>query len=279
MDQNTGFPSNKAIESTDEQLKPKNTLRLIVWPVLVLLAFAAGLGAGYLVWARPLQAKLADAETRMAAAEQKVAGAAQTQTASATQGADTQAAAQGAAEDQPVQRYPVPVDDDYINGPETAPITIIEFSDYQCPYCTRWHNEVWSQIKETYGDKVRLVYRDFPLYSIHPEAEPAAIAANCAGEQKKYYVFSDLLFNGGKDLGRKAYEAYAAQIGLNTDDFKKCLDEQRYKAEVTADYDYAANLGVRSTPTFFINGLAVVGAQPFDVFQQVIDMELAGEIP
>jgi protein-disulfide isomerase len=272
MHENTDSHSNETIESTGEQSTPKNPLRLIVWPVLVLLAFAAGLGAGYLVWARPLQAKLADAETRVAAVQQAANTA-------ATQGAANQDSAQAANEDQQVQRYPVPIDDDYINGLDTAPITIIEFSDYQCPYCTRWHNEVWSKIKETYGDKIRLVYRDFPLYSIHPEAEPAAIAANCAGEQKKYYEYSDLLFNGGKDLGRKAYEAYAGQIGLNTDDFKKCLDEQRYKDEVTADYDYAANLGVRSTPTFFVNGLAVVGAQPFEVFQQIIDMELAGEIP
>jgi protein-disulfide isomerase len=275
MDENTDPNANETIESTGEQVTPKSTLRLIVWPVLVLLAFAAGLGAGYLVWARPLQAKLAAAETRVAAVQQTADTAAKTQAAAATQGANTQAAAQN----EQVQRYPVPIDDDYIYGLDSAPITIIEFSDYQCPYCTRWHNEVWSKIKETYGDKVRLVYRDFPLYSIHPEAEPAAIAANCAGEQKKYYEYGDLLFNGGQDLGRKAYEAYAGRLDLNTTEFKKCLDEQRYKDEVTADYDYAANLGVRSTPTFFINGLAVVGAQPFEVFQQVIDMELAGEIP
>ena len=136
-----------------------------------------------------------------------------------------------------------------------------------------------SQDPEAYGDKVRLVYRDFPLYGVHPNAESAAEAANCAGEQDQYYDFHNLLLSGQKEFGAETYSQYAQSLKLNMDTFKSCMDEHRYLAEVKADYEYASQLGVRSTPTFFVNGLAVVGAQPFEVFQQVIDLELAGKIP
>jgi len=126
---------------------------------------------------------------------------------------------------------------------------------------------------------VRLVYRDFPLINIHPNAFPAAVAANCAGEQDRYYDFNERLFSGESELGRAFYETIASDLNLQMSDFQKCLDENRYQKEVEDDLNYASELGVRSTPTFFINGLAVVGAQPFEVFEQVIDMELAGEIP
>ncbi len=239
-----------------------------IWTGLVLIAFVLGLGAGYLIWARPQEARANAAEQKVAAAE---ATAVVNQTAAAS-GADS-------AVPEQVKRYDVPVDDDPVLGNPKAPITIIEFSDYQCPYCQQWNQQVLSKIESTYGDKIRLVYRDFPLESIHPEAFPAAEAANCAGEQDKYFDYHNLLFSGALQLGRSTYEAYAKQLKLDMTGFTKCLDEHRYKTEVQNDLDYAANLGVRSTPTFFINGLAVVGAQPFEVFQQVIDLELAGKIP
>lgn len=238
-----------------------------LWSVLVLVAFLLGLGAGYMVWAKPSEAKIAAAEQKAAEAEQKYASVNQTATAG-----------QSVESPEQVKRYPVPEDGDPVYGSSDAPITIIEFSDYECPYCKRWHQEAWPQIKAKYGDKVRLVYRDFPLESIHPNAAPAAEAANCAGEQNRYFDYNDLLFAGAQ-LGESTYEAYAQQLGLNMDDFKKCIAEGRYKTEVQDDLSYAAQLGVRSTPTFFINGLAVVGAQPFEVFQQIIDMELEGKIP
>lgn len=240
---------------------PTETPRVrIPWPfwLLLPLVFALGLGAGYLAFARPLAAQLAEARAQLAAA--------------ANPGAD-------AAAQQPVRRYDVPVDDDPAVGPANAPITIIEFSDFECPFCRSWQTEVWPQIKQKYGDKVRLVYRDFPLFSIHANAAPAAEAANCAGEQNQYWAFHDALFSGKYPYSRSSYEAIAANLGLDGKKFAACLDERRFQAEVQADYDYAANLGVGSTPTFFINGLAVVGAQPFEVFSRVIDMELNGEIP
>jgi len=185
---------------------------------------------------------------------------------------------QGAAPQQ-VKRYDVPLDNDPIYGPANAPITIIEFSDYECPFCRKWHNEVWPRIKTEYGDRVRLVYRDFPLYGLHANAESAALAANCAGEQGKYWEYNDALFATTERFSRDTYELLAAQLSLDIDSFKTCLDEERYQKEIQADYQYAAELGISSTPTFFINGLALVGAQPYEIFKQVIDMELNGEIP
>ena len=94
------------------------------------------------------------------------------------------------------------------------PLPIIEFSDYECPFCRRWHQEVWPQIKAKYGDQVRLVYRDFPLYNIHPNALPAAEAANCAGEQDRYWEFSTCCSGVQRTLGRDTYETFAQELNL-----------------------------------------------------------------
>jgi protein-disulfide isomerase len=187
--------------------------------------------------------------------------------------AGAQQPAQGA-----VKRYNVSTDDDPAIGPSNAPITLIEFSDFQCPYCRSWHEQVYNRLRQEYPDKVRIVYRDFPLFSIHPDAEPAAEAANCANEQGKFWEFSDRLFSGSQ-LGEQTYLGYANDLGLDLDKFKTCIQSGRFRDEVMGDYQYASSLGVQSTPTFFLNGLPLVGAQPYEVFKQVIDKELAGEIP
>jgi protein-disulfide isomerase len=180
---------------------------------------------------------------------------------------------------QDVKRYEVTTDGDPELGPDNAPVTIIEFSDYQCPYCAKWHAEVFERLMKTYEGKIRFVYRDFPLYSIHPQAQAAAEAANCAGEQGAYWKYYTALFSEKYSLGGDAYTQYAKDLGLDAEKLNQCLSAHRYQAEVDADFKYASNLGVSSTPTFFINGLAVVGAQPYEVFQQIIDKELAGGIP
>lgn len=224
-----------------------------LWYVLLVVFFGLGLGIGYLVW-----------------------GVSPTgQTAQLT---DAQAAAPTTDPNAPrtVTRYPVTVDDDPAYGPADAPVTIIEFSDYQCPYCQKWHVEVWPLLKKAYGDKIRLVYRDFPLYSIHPEAGPAAEAANCAGDQNKYWEFHNLLFSGQNELGATIYRTYADNLNLDMDLFVDCVESQKYKDEVSDDFNYGGQIGIQSTPTFFINGVALIGAQPFDVFQEIIDLELAG---
>ncbi len=225
-----------------------------VYAALLPLAFVIGLSVGYLFWGR---------------------------TPAVTTSPQTAAQAPAAAENAPqeVRRYDVPEDDDPVWGPDSAPITIIEFSDYECPYCRKWHLQIWPQIQAAYPDQIRLVYRDFPLSNIHFNATPAAGAANCAGEQDMYWEYSEKLFSDEQPLNLDTYLQYAETLGLEMADFGECLDSGRQKDEVIADYEYAANLGVSSTPTFFVNGIAVVGAQPFEVFQQIIEAELAGEIP
>ena len=242
----------------------KDLRRQVKFPwlaVLLPLAFLLGLGIGYFLWGT----KALQAETAQAAQQTQTAASAEQAAAQVTVPAD-------------VQRFDVPVDDDYVYGNVDAPITIVEFSDFECPYCQRWYDQVWTRLKEEYPDQVRLVYRDFPLPG-HPNATPAAEAANCAGEQEAYYAFHDLLFNGELGLSTDAYLSYAAELGLNQDDFMQCLEERRYQAEVEADAAWAAELGISSSPTFFINGIPLVGAQPYEVFKQVIDLELAGKIP
>jgi protein-disulfide isomerase len=165
-------------------------------------------------------------------------------------------------------------DDDPSQGPENAPVTIVEFSDYQCPYCQMWHEQVLSRLMTEYAGKIRFIYRDFPLGG-HPEAQPAAEAANCAGDQNAYWEFQDSIFSGLYGYGRSAYEQYALDLGLDIDKFSTCLDNRKYQAEVQEDYSDAIALGVQSTPTFFINDRQVVGAQPFETFQQIVEAELA----
>lgn len=176
-------------------------------------------------------------------------------------------------------RYDVPLDDDPVLGPEDAPITLVAFSDYQCPYCKRWHDDVFGKLVEEYGDKVRFVYRDFPLNSIHPQAAPAAQAANCANEQGAFWEYHNALFSYKYDFGDQAFEQYALELGLDAAALMECYQSGRYANEVDADLEFASQFGISSTPTFFLNGIAVVGAQPYDVFKQLIDLELAGKLP
>jgi protein-disulfide isomerase len=232
--------------------------RTHVYSALLPLAFVVGLAVGYLFWGRGL-------DDSPVAVPQTAVGE------SANQAPD--------AQPQEIQRYEISEDDDPVFGPDNAPITIIEFSDYECPYCRKWHVETWPLLQEAYPEQIRLVYRDFPLSNIHANATPAAAAANCAGEQSRYWEFSDLLFSMSYNIDKPGYQAYADELGLDMDSFNQCLESGRYNDEVNADFEYAANLGVSSTPTFFVNGIPVVGAQPFEIFSQLIDQELAGEIP
>lgn len=234
------------------------------YSVLTVLAFAAGVLLGYVVWG-------------MNATETASADAQSPQTAAQAGGPVVEAPVP-TSEPQDVPRYDVAADGSYAIGPADAPITIVEFSDYQCPFCRRWHQEVYQSLLAAYPGQIRLVYRHLPLTSIHPDAFPAAEAAMCAGEQNAYWQYHEKLF-ASELLGDEIYRQYAQELGLDTTAFETCLTEHKYQQAIQADSDFAVNLGVRSTPTFFINGLAVVGAQPLEVFKQVIDKELAGEIP
>lgn len=170
-------------------------------------------------------------------------------------------------------------DDDPVKGSEDAPVVIIEFSDFQCPFCKRFYSQTLSQIEEEYVQtgKARLVYRDFPLSQIHPNAQKAAEAAECADDQGKFWEYHDTLFedqNGWSSVGESKFKEYASDLGLDTQKFNSCLDSGKYRDEVQNDLRDGQNNGVSGTPSFFINGKKVVGAQPFSTFQQAIESEL-----
>jgi protein-disulfide isomerase len=165
-------------------------------------------------------------------------------------------------------------ENDAVWGPADAPITIIEFSDFQCPYCRKWQAEVWPELVKAYPGQIRFIYRDFPLVDIHPDALPAAEASECAHEQGKYWEYHDKLFSDELSLGSAAYETYASELGLNVTQFKTCLSTEKFKPEIEADLADGQLIGIEGTPTFIINGTRVVGAQPLESFKEIIDKKL-----
>jgi protein-disulfide isomerase len=169
----------------------------------------------------------------------------------------------------------VSADDDAVLGDKDAPVTIIEFSDYECPFCSRFWSDTLPQLKREYIDtgKVKLVYRDFPL-SIHPNAQIAAEAAECAGEQGKYWEMHDQIFENQGQLGEGALKQWALGLGLDSGKFNSCLDSGKFTSEVQKDLADGSAVGASGTPTFFINGRKIVGAQPFSAFKAIIDSEL-----
>jgi protein-disulfide isomerase len=218
---------------------PKHQKRKSLSPYFYLfipVAFVLGLGSGYLLWG------------------------------------DTSASA--VAGTTGIQRVTVSTEGDPSIGPADAPITIVEFSDYQCPYCEAWYQQTFSKLLSNYPDQIRFVYRDLPL-PMHSEAIPAAEAAHCAGDQGVYWRFHDALFSGQYPLGRAGYDQYAVDLGLDTAAFSACLDDHRYQPEIEADADEAAGIGLNGTPSFVINGRILVGALPYADFKAIIDEELA----
>lgn len=168
-------------------------------------------------------------------------------------------------------------DDDHVKGDENAPVTIVEWSDFECPFCARFYSETLGQIDEQYikTGKVKLVYKDFPL-SFHQNAQKAAEAAECAGEQGKYWEMHDLLFEKSVSGGVTGFKAYAKELGLNTNEFDSCLDSGKTAPGIQADMALGGRSGIQGTPGFIVNGQVVSGAQPFTVFQQVIEAALNG---
>lgn len=217
--------------------RPPKTKRRTVSPIVYILipvAFLLGLGGGYLIW-----------------------GNQPTVT----------------AEDNQIKRVDVSVDDDPSLGPADAPVTIIEFSDYECGYCKLWYEEVFDQLLANYPTQVRFVYRDFAFLSA--ESIPAAEAADCAGEQNAYWDFYRALFSGQNALSHATYIQYATDLGLDVQAFTACIDSDRYKTEVQSDTHDGSQAGVTGTPAFFINGRFVGGYLPYDQFKAIVDEELA----
>jgi len=182
----------------------------------------------------------------------------------------------------------VSTDDDPVRGSSDAPITIIEFSDFQCPFCSRFHNETLPTILEKYVDtgKVKFVYRDFPIQSLHPNAMPAAAASECAHEQNKYWEYHDALFERQQTWNNlkladsiDTFKNIAKEFNLNEDQFNSCLDSGKYIEEINKDLRDGTNYGITGTPGFFVgnekNGFVkLIGAQPIEAFKKIIDSQL-----
>jgi protein-disulfide isomerase len=171
-------------------------------------------------------------------------------------------------------RYIVPTSaSDPVRGNAAAPVTIVEFSDYQCPFCSRV-NPTLARVMQTYGDKVKIVFKDYPLPN-HPEAPKAAEAAHCAAEQKKYWEMHDAMFANQRALQVPVLKQTARAIGLDGTAFDQCLDSGKHAATVRIGAALGEKMGVNSTPTLYINGRPLIGAMPFENFKVVIDEELA----
>jgi protein-disulfide isomerase len=162
---------------------------------------------------------------------------------------------------------------DPVRGPASAPITIVEFSDYQCPFCARV-NPTLEQVRKTYGDQVKIVFKDFPLPN-HPQAPKASEAGHCANEQGKYWELHDLMFANQRALNVPDLKQYASGLGLDMAKFNQCLDSGKHAGLVASGLAQGESMGVNSTPTLYINGRVLIGAQPFEAFKQIIDEELA----
>lgn len=183
----------------------------------------------------------------------------------------------------------VSVDDDPVLGDKNAPVTLIEFSDYECPFCKRHYTSTYPDLKKNYIDsgKVKLVFRDLPLSFHDPMATTEAVAANCAREQggdSAYYKMHDIMFerttSNGSGLTKDDLYKFAGEIGLNSNNLKSCVEAGKYKDEVTKDLTDAGAVGASGTPSFFvgkstsdgtIEGKLIVGAQPYSIFQSEID--------
>ena len=175
-----------------------------------------------------------------------------------------------------VQRLNIELNsNDHILGDENAPVTIVEYSDFECSFCSKFYKDTIGQIKETYVDTgiVKFVYRHFPL-SGHSKAQKAAEASECAGEQGKFWEMHDLMFETGL-LTIDDLKQHAITLSLDTTIFNDCLDSGKYEEKVNADFSLGQQHGVSGTPASFVNGILVSGAQPFSKMQQTIEAELA----
>jgi len=214
--------------------------REVFFSLALAVAFGVGLGGGYLIWGAP---------------------SARTATGSVSSAAG---------------RIEVSLGDDPRLGPDDAPITIVEFSDFNCPFCRAWHQQTFAGLLQAFPDQILFVYKDFPVVGGGTVGEGAAQAANCAAEQDGFWEYHDALFSGEFGLDRAGFEQAAISTGLDGEALLSCLDSGRYADEVQEDLRYGAGLGVTGTPTFFINGVPMVGAQPLLRFIEVINGELGG---
>lgn len=172
--------------------------------------------------------------------------------------------------------YGVDVTNDPVMGPDDAPVTIVEFSDFECPYCARFATVTAPALRRQYGDRIRWIFVNTPLRSIHPNAFDAAVAGECAGEQDRFWPFYDAMFSGRFPATDDGLYGAAEDVGLEMERFGECYQNADPAPEVAADEREAQRFYILGTPTFFVNGRRLEGAQPPEVFAAVIDSILAG---
>ncbi len=175
---------------------------------------------------------------------------------------------------------PAPADSDFAGparpsrGPADASVTIVEFTDYQCPFCARHYQQTYPRILREYGERIRYVVRNFPIVQNHPHAAKAAEAAECAFDQGAFWPYHDRLFENSSALDSESLKRYALDLGLDSEQFERCLDSGVKSRIVARDFQDGRRYGVRGTPTFFINSRILIGAQPFSAFQDYIERAL-----
>jgi len=170
-----------------------------------------------------------------------------------------------------------PADNDPFLGDPSAPVTIVEFGDFQCPFCKRFFDTTEKEIIDAYvkTGKARFVYRDYPLTAIHEMAQKSAEASECANEQDKFWSYHDRLYERQDGLSVANFKKWAGELGLNQSQFDQCLDSGKYYNEVQKDADDGQKAGVSGTPATFVNGRMISGAVPFGQFQTIIEEELS----
>jgi protein-disulfide isomerase len=174
----------------------------------------------------------------------------------------------------PGDRFEVQVGNDPVRGNYTkGDVVMIVFSDYECPFCKKAELTV-RELMKNYDGKMILVFKDFPLTMLHPNAYNAALASRCAKEQGKYWEYHDYLFDHNDKLDPQYLKEYARFFNMSGDQFDRCFDSEKYRNEIENDKQQGMQVGVSGTPAFFINGLKVVGAQPIEEFSKIIDSEL-----
>jgi len=187
--------------------------------------------------------------------------------------------------DQPLEAADIPIDEAYSYGAADAPITIVEYSDYECPFCLRYFSLTLPELVQKYVDTgiVRYVFKDFPLTNLHQQAFGAAEAARCAGDQDSYFEMHDLIFANqndwaGNEAASAIFHGYANGLGLDLAEFSSCMSTHKYADAIQADIDEGISLGVTGTPAFFLNGNFLAGAQPIAVFDEAIaTLQAAGQ--
>ena len=249
---------------TEEQMDDKEQQEEIVtfvikrthiYAAMMPVVFLLGLLAGYFVWGKDNPRSVATRPNNEAEQLGVIPGQSSIEEQIAT-----------------VRRFDIPIEaHDPVWGPEDAIITIIEFSDYECPYCRQYNLEVLPLLREKYAGLIRFVYKNYPLTAIHPNALSAASAAHCAGEQGEYWQFHDQLFKRADELSLDLYEEIIIELGLSLEQYRACFEAGKYSEGIQDDILLARNLELQSTPTFFINGIPLVGAYPYEVFEQILD--------